>query len=226
MKKLLIVTGPQGSGNHLFSRLLSNHNDVNGWEELSYKYWVPSDQEPFAEYWVTPDKLTIEHFYGKDYHLANVSCPFFYDGVRYVPKILEVAERAKSFGIDVQIAIIVRDQNINKLQQLRVRKEHTTPIAQDYYYNTLLNSDFPVHFLDHEAFFLHKEHYLKWVSKIIDFPISTGPEILKFIEEDANSKYVQYVQEYWLDEVVLNGCQPTRDERINENSTKPKNNVC
>lgn len=214
MKKLLIITGPQGSGNHLFSRLLSLHPDVSGWEELSHKYWVPSDQEPFAEYWVDPDKLTVEHFFGKDYHLANVSCPFFFDGVRYVPKILEVAERARSFGIDVQIAIIVRDQNINKLQQLRVRKEHTTPIAQDYYYNTLLSSSFKVHFLDHEAFFLHKEHYLKWVSTILEFPISTGPEILKFIDEDANGKYVKYVDEYWLDEIVLNGCQPNRDDRL------------
>lgn len=214
MKKLLIITGPQGSGNHLFSRLLSNHPDVKGWEELSDKYWVPSDQEPFAEYWVEPRRLKAEHFDGKDYHLANVSCPFFFNGTRYVPKILEVAERAEWFGVDVQIAIIVRDQNINKLQQLRVRKEHTTPIAQDYYYNTLLNSSFKVHFLDHEAFFLHKEHYLNWVSKILDFPVSTGPEILKFIEEDANSKYVKYVDEYWLDEIVLAGCQPTREDRL------------
>lgn len=218
MKKLLIITGPQGSGNHLFSRLLSFHPEVEGWEELKDKYWVPSDQEPFAEYWVDPDKLTPAQFDSKDYHLANVSCPFFFNGTRYVPKILEVAEKARSFGVEVEIAIIVRDQNINKLQQLRVRKEHTTPIAQDYYYNTLLSSSFNVHFLDHEAFFLHKEHYLKWVSKILDFPVSTGPEILKFIEEDANNKYVNYVEEYWLDEVVLNGCQPTRLERLNENS--------
>ena len=214
MKKLLIITGPQGSGNHLFSRLLSLHPKVEGWEELKDNYWVPSDQEPFAEYWVEPNKLTAEHFEGKDYHLANVSCPFFYDGARYVPKILEVAERARSFGVQVEIAIIVRDQNINKLQQLRVRKEHTTPIAQDYYYNTLLSSSFNVHFLDHEAFFLHKEHYLKWVSKILDFPVSVGPEILTFIEQDANSKYVQYVDEYWLDKVVLSGCESNRDERI------------
>lgn len=214
MKKLLIITGPQGSGNHLFSRLLSNHPDVSGWEELSDKYWVPSDQEPFAEYWVDPDKLTLDQFNDKDYHLANVSCPFFFNGTRYVPKILEVAERARSFGVEVEIAIIVRDQNINKLQQLRVRKEHTTPIAQDYYYNTLLSSSFNVHFLDHEAFFLHKEHYLKWVSKVIGFPVSTGPEILKFIDQDANSKYVTYVDDYWLDEIVLAGCQPNRDERL------------
>jgi hypothetical protein len=207
-KKLLIITGPQGSGNHLFSRLLSLHPDVNGWEELLDKYWVPSDQEPFADYWVDPDKLHADQFAGFEYHLANVSCPFMYDGVRYVPKILEVAERASSFGIDVEIAIIVRDQNINAEQQRRVRGEVTTPVAQDYYYNILLKSSFPVHFLDHEAFFLHKEHYLKWVAKILNFPIELDPvKIMRFIDKDANHKYVKYVNEYWLDEQVWTGIQ-------------------
>ena len=207
-KKLLIITGPQGSGNHLFSRLLSLHPDVNGWEELLDKYWVPSDQEPFADYWVDPDKLHADQFAGFEYHLANVSCPFMYDGVRYVPKILEVAERASSFGIDVEIAIIVRDQNINAEQQRRVRGEVTTPVAQDYYYNILLKSSFTVHFLDHEAFFLHKEHYLKWVAKILNFPIELDPvKIMRFIDKDANHKYVKYVNEYWLDEQVWTGIQ-------------------
>ena len=215
MKKLLIITGPQGSGNHLFSRLLSLHPAVSGWDAMLDQYWVPSDQEPFAEYWVNPDKLTADQFDNKDYHLANVSCPFFFDGVRYVPKIVEVAERAQSFGVTVEIAIIVRDQNINQLQQLRVRKQHTTPIAQDYYYNTLLPSNFPVHFLDHEAFFLHTTHYLRWVSRILDFPIAwDNPDIMKFISTDANHKYVKYVDHHWLDEVILAGCQPNRTERM------------
>jgi len=205
----LIITGPQGSGNHLFSRLLSLHPDVSGWEELLDKYWVPSDQEPFAEYWVNSDKLTIDQFKDKDFHLANVSCPFFFDGVRYVPDIIGVANKAKSLGIDVTIAIIVRDKNINSEQQLRVRKQVTLPIAQDYYYNTLLTSDFNVHFLDHEAFFLHKQHYLKYVARILDFPVAwDDPNIMKFIDQDANSKYVKYVEEYWLDEQVLKGCEP------------------
>jgi hypothetical protein len=217
MKRLLIITGPQGSGNHFFSRVLSQHPDVQGWEEMLTNYWVPSDEEPFAEYWVNPDKLEESHFDGKDYHLANVSCPFFFNGVRHVPKILEVATRAQSFGVLVQIAIIVRDQNINQLQQLRVRKAHTTPIAQDYYYNTLIPSGFPVHFLDHEAFFLHKEHYIKWVGQITKFPVETDPDkIMSFVTEDANHKYVKYVEDHWLDEVILAGCQPTRDSRINK----------
>jgi hypothetical protein len=221
MKKLLIITGPQGSGNHLFSRILSMHPSVSGWDAMLENYWVPSDQEPFAEYWVNPEKLTIDHFRDKKYHLANVSCPFFFDGVRYVPKILEVAKRAKSFGIEVQIAIIVRDQNINQVQQERVRKQHTTPIAQDYYYKTLIPSEFPVHFLDHEAFFLHKEHYISWVGKILDFPVVTDVEkLMKFVTVDANHKYVQAVSEHWLDNIVLAGCQP--DRKLRESAIQNK----
>jgi len=209
-KKLLIITGPQGSGNHLFSRLLSLHPSVSGWEELKNKYWVPSDQEPFADYWVDPAKLHADHFAGFRYHLANVSCPFMYDGVRYVPKILEVAQIAASFGIKVEIAIIVRDQNINAEQQRRVRGEVTMPIAQEYYYS-LMQSNFPVHFLDHEAFFLHKEHYLRWLSKILDFPVELDTDkINQFIDKDANHKYVKYVDNYWLDEQVWQGIQPKR----------------
>jgi hypothetical protein len=209
MKKLLIITGPQGSGNHLFSRVFSTHPDVGGWKELLDKYWVPSDLEPFAEYWVYPDHMTAKDFEGYDYWLANVSVPFVYDGVRQTPKILEMANQAKQLGIDVTIAIIVRDQNIQAEQQLRVRKEVTLPIAQEYYYNHLLTSDFPVHFLDNEAFFLHKEHYLRWVSKLLEFPVDyDNPNILKFITEDPNRKYVKHVDEYWLDEQVWHGIQP------------------
>lgn len=214
-KRLLIITGPQGSGNHIFSRLLSLHPEVQGWEKLLEEYWVPSDQEPFAEYWLRPELLTAEHFAHKQYHLANVSCPFFFDGVRHVPKIVEVAKQAQSLGIRVSVAIIVRDQNINRVQQERVRGQHTTPIAQDYYYNHLIPSGIDCHFLDHEAFFLHQQHYLRWVSRILDFPIAwDDPNIMRFIEADANHKYVQGIEHHWLDDITLAGCQPTRQQRI------------
>lgn len=208
MKKLLIITGPQGSGNHLFSRVLSTHPQVGGWKELLKQYWVPSDEEPFAKFWVNPDELTATHFEGHDYWLANVSCPFFYDGVCHVPKILEVAKQARGLGVDVKIAIITRDKNINAEQQLRVRKEITTPIAQDYYYNHLLSSDFPIHFLSNESLFLHREHYLQYISRILSFPVDyTNPNIFKFLDQDPNAKYVKHVDEYWLDEQVWYGVQ-------------------
>ena len=144
MKKLLILTGPQGSGNHLFARLFSLHENVIGWESLHDKYWVPSDQEPFARFWVNPEELTKEHFERGDYFCANVSVPFFFDGERQTPKIKEVAMRAFELGVMPIIAVIVRDRNINELQQVRVGGECTMDTALEYY------KDMAVHFIDHE----------------------------------------------------------------------------
>ena len=214
-KKLLIITGPQGSGNHIFSRLFSLHESVGGWKELNDEYWIPSDLETFAKYWVHPEQLSEFDFSTHDYWVANVSCPFMFDGVRYVPKILEFAEECKKLNTDVTIGIIVRDKNVNEVQQLRVRKEVTMPIALDYYYNNLLESEFDTHFLDHEAFFLHKSHYLKYVSKLLDFPIAwDDPNIMKFIEEDPNAKYVKYVNEHWLDEQVWHGIKSKQERGL------------
>jgi len=207
MKKLLIITGPQGSGNHLFSRILSLHESVGGWKDLLNEYWVPSDEEPFADYWVNPDKLTLESFGSHDYWVANVSVPFVYDGVKQVPKIDRMASVARDLGIDVQICVIVRDQYVNTLQQQRVRKETTLPTAVDYF-DTLGD----VQYIDHEAFFLYKDRYLKWLSKILNFPIDyNNPDIMKFIEEGPNKKYVKYVDEYWLDEQVWQGIRPKNE---------------
>jgi hypothetical protein len=46
MKKLLIITGPQGSGNHMWSKILALHPAVNGWSALLEEYWIPHDREP------------------------------------------------------------------------------------------------------------------------------------------------------------------------------------
>jgi hypothetical protein len=214
MKKLLIITGPQGSGNHLFSRLFSLHPDVYGWSDLQEQYWIPSDQEPFADYWVNPDKLRDFDFSDYDYYVANVSVPFVYNGVKQVPKIIELVQVAKELNVDVTIGIIVRDQNINQLQQERVRKEITLPTAINYY-QLLINLDLNVHYIDHEAFFLHKVNYLRYLSKILDFPIDYGnSNLLKFISNDANGKYVKYVDEYWLDEQVWQGLKPKKDRGL------------
>ena len=202
-KKLLITTGPQGSGNHLFARAFSLHPDVKGWDSLVKNYWVPSDEEPFARYWVYPDEL---EFPEGDYFLANVSVPFFYDGVRQVPKILEVCKKAKELGVEPVVAIIVRDQNINSLQQKRVGGEITLPTALKYFKN-ILDSEYESHFLDHEAFFLYKEEYMKYCGNLFDFPV-TGEGINTFIDKDANHKYVRYVEEYWLDDTIRDGRKP------------------
>lgn len=215
-KHLLIITGPQGSGNHFFSRVLSQHPEVEGWEDLKKKYWVPSDLEPFAEYWANPERLTIDKFANSEYFLANVSCPVYIDGVRQFSKIREVADRARDLGIRVTIAIIVRDKNINMAQHKRLMNGYTSlPEAQEYYYNNILNSDHAVHFVDHEAFFLHGKHYLKWLSKILDFPIAWDSDSINdFIEKDPNQKYITPIDQHWLDDVIRAGRKPFNERGI------------
>ena len=198
MKKLLIVTGPQGSGNHLFARLFSAHPNVVGWESLHDNYWVPSDQEPFARYWVYPEELKFPE---GDFFCANVSVPFFYDGVRQVPKIKEVAQKAMSLGVQPIIAVIVRDRNINELQQVRVGGECTIDTALEYY------KDMAVHFIDHEAFFLYKEKYIEYLGRLLEFPV-TKECIDNFISVDANHKYVFPCKKHWLDDVIRSGRKP------------------
>ena len=203
MRKLLITTGPQGSGNHLFARLMSLHPDVVGWEKLKDNYWVPSDEEPFARYWVHPEEL---EFPKGDFFCANVSVPFFYDGVRQVPKIRQVCEKALSLGVKPVVAIICRDKNINAVQQKRVGGEVTLPTALSYY-KSLIDSDIDYHFIDHEAFFLYKDYYVWYLGRILKFPVNTK-EVNKFITDDPNCKYVSSVDDYWLDSVIREGRKP------------------
>ena len=204
-KKLLIVTGPQGSGNHLFARLLSAHPMVKGWDALKNNYWVPSDEEPFARYWVYPEEL---QFPEGDFFCVNVSVPFFYDGVRRTPKIREVAYRAVTMGVEPIIAVVCRDRNINELQQKRVGGEVTMDIALDYY------ADLRHHFIDHEAFFLYKERYMEYLGRILEFPV-TKEGIDNFVTVDANHKYVYPIKEHWLDNEIRKGRKPFK-QRLEE----------
>ena len=204
-KKLIIITGPQGSGNHLFSKVFGYHSDVNGWD-FGDKYWIPSDEEPFAECWVDPSKT--KSMLTQDYIVANVSVPFVYDGVKQIPQIQQVVYEAQDAGYDVRVCIVVRDSNINREQQRRVRKEVTLPKALQYYYNL----DAQLEFLSHESLFLYGGAYLKWLSKILDFPIAYSDDrVLRDINEDQNAKYVKHVEEHWLDEQVWWGIRPKNE---------------
>jgi len=204
-KKLLIITGPQGSGNHLFSKVFSYHPDVKGWD-FGGEYWIPSDEEPFAGCWIEPDKT--KSMLTKDYMVANVSVPFVFDGVKQIPQIQEVVYEAQDAGYEVKVCIVTRDRTINEEQQLRVRKEVTLPTALQYYYNL----DATIEFISHESLYLYGGAYLKWLSKVLDFPIAYSDErLLKDIKENQNAKYVKHVEEHWLDEHVWNGIRPKNE---------------
>lgn len=213
-KRLLILTGPQGSGNHLFSRIFSQHPDVQGWEALKDQFWVPSDQEPFAEFWVRPENLTEQIFAQNNYYFANVSVPFFYDGVRQTPNIYEVALRAQRLGVEVVIAIVTRDENINSYQQARVGGAVTLPQAQQYYREYLL-PNFECHFISNETFFLWKHEYIQYLGELLKFPVALD-QVDHMINSNPNEKYVQPVQEHWLDAEIRAGRRPFSQRAVQQ----------
>lgn len=76
------------------------------------------------------------------------------------------------------------------------------------YYNSMDHWDRV--FLDHEALFLHKGAYIKFLGRLLGIPVVYDK--LSELDVDSNNKYVSYVEKHWLDEHVWNGLRP-KDER-------------
>lgn len=202
-KKLLILTGPQGSGNHLMAKLFSLHPEVAGWKELLEKYWIGHDQERFSPYWAGHRELEQSLFNEAQYWVTSVSVPFIDNGVEKVPDIEKFAAKALSFGLDVTLGIIVRDHNIVRLQQKRVRGKETIETALQIYHSFLDRKICPVHFLDFQSACLYKTSWLHWMGQTLNFPVSSEKEkIDEILSDNANKKYVDAVSAYWLDEEV------------------------
>lgn len=213
-KHLLIITGPQGSGNHLFSRVFSWHPAVRGWSALQDRYWVPSDEEPLAEYWVRPERFDVDQEFGDgQYVVANVSAPFFYNGVRQFPQIEEVIRRARAASVEVTVAIVTRDHTINGDQQQRVGGERTLNSAVDYYQGLVTSQkiyDFNLHFVSHEALFLWRYTYVEYLSALLKTPVDLE-NCLQGLDVPPNHKYIRPVTEHWLDDEIRAGRRPFAD---------------
>ena len=198
MSRLLIITGPQGSGNHLFSKCLALHEDVFGWKTLLNRYWEGHHHEPFAEYWEDPSKLDNFDWNQREYFVTSVSSPYFKDQQPVIPNYVEFIEHAQEYVDKIDIGIIGRDQNILRNQQKRVRGKETTPIALQSF-NWLFETQ-NCHFLSQELLQLYRQNYLEQLSREIDRPIAfwnaDKDEILK---QDSNTKYIKEVHEHWLD---------------------------
>ena len=199
MTRLLIITGPQGSGNHLFSKCLAVHEDVYGWKSLLNTYWEGHHHEPFADAWEDPELLHEFNWSQSDYFVTSVSCPYFKNKQAVVPNYEKFIETAKQYVDQIDVAIIGRDQTILEYQQLRVRKEHTTEIALNSFKWLFKNQQ--CSFLSQELLALYKVDYLKQVSKQLDWPIAYL-NVDEILTNDANKKYIKDVQEYWLDDEV------------------------
>jgi hypothetical protein len=200
MKKLLIITGPQGSGNHMWSKILALHPAVTGWSALLEEYWIPHDRETFAAHWKDFEKLTTYDWSLSDYYVTSISCPYFDGNQLITPDIAGFAEKAKQCGLQVQLAIIGRDQNILGFQETRVRGRPTFGMAQaEYKKLTDLN---PV-YLSYELLHLYQGSYLEQISKTLDFPIaSNDSRLTEILVDDTNKKYFQPVEHHWVDRLT------------------------
>jgi len=198
MKTLLIVTGPQGSGNHLFSKIFDLHPDVVGWKQLNQDYWIGHDQEPFAEYWKNP-ALIDDFVWSHDYYVTSISCPYVYQGQTVIPHYQDFINRCMRH-VCVKLAIIGRDQTILKYQQSRVRGQPTVQSFLNQIDGLMLQQ--PI-FISQELLYLYGANYVKSLGQWLDFPVSQDTEQIQHIlREDSNSKYIEPVISHWLDDEV------------------------
>ena len=201
MKTLAILTGPQGSGNHLWSKIFSLHEDVFGWKSLLDNYWEAHRySEPFAACWRDPELLSQFDFSSHDHFFTSISVPLGIEskGTKWCPDIKEFGLKAQGLGMNVKICVIGRDQTILKNQQTRIREESTIR----HFYDALkgIQEAFPCPtYLSYELLYLYKQEYLK--SLDLGFPIAWyDKRVNEILEQDANAKYINYVKENPLDD--------------------------
>lgn len=193
---LLIITGPQGSGNHLFSKIFALSPEVHGWSELNKRYWIGHDQEPFAEYWHRPELL--DNFaWTHNYYVTSISCPYVYKGETLVPDYDAFISRCT---VPVKLAVIGRDQTILEYQQTRVRGRITKHELLGVVDNLMKYNPM---FISQELLYLYGANYIKSLGQQLEFPVSQDlNQIQEVLKEDANKKYIKPVISHWLDEEV------------------------
>lgn len=192
------MTGPQGAGNHVFSKIFAATNDVFGWQDLNNTYWIPHDQEPFAQAWHDPDLLKHIKF---DHHaVTSISCPYAYHGTTTEPNYEKFINTATDLGYHVRVAIIGRDQNVIQHQQTRVRGVHS--YARFGHRLPDLHGYDPV-FLSTELLYLYRMHYVRSLPALLGIPVNITEERLEqILVQDPNAKYFHPADEQPLDSYV------------------------
>ena len=190
---MLILTGPQGAGNHLWSKVFSQHSDVYGWKSLLENYWEPHrTTEPFAKYWRDTELLDEFDWTQSDYYVTSISVPLGIpnDDVNplWTPDLEQFKNKVESLGIQTQFAVVGRDQNILREQQTRIRSESTLPLF-------LKQMPKQPIFLSYELLYLYKDRYVETLD--VNIPVDSNVEHL--LVDDANSKYVHGVVKSELD---------------------------
>jgi hypothetical protein len=202
--KLLIMIGPQGAGNHLFSKVFAGSPLIGGWKALTGTYWKGHHTEPFADVWAGHRKLTADMFLGYDFWVTSCSVPFICNGDPATPDVNAFVKQAQALGVEVELALITRDANILQLQQTRVRGSSTV----DEFFDVVDELDIIYHVFSHESLLLLKQRYVDYITKLTGFPhVALDPTI---IQDNANAKYIQHIDSHWLDAEVQKACDESK----------------
>jgi hypothetical protein len=201
MANILVISGPQGTGNHVFSKVLSMHSNVHGWDQLLREYWINHDNAPFKDIWNTPENIDNYDWTEHENYVLSVSGPYVDKdamGVRHTkyPYYKEVLRRLNEKG-NLQVGIIGRDQNITAQNQLRKRGVESL----HNYLNKIEDiMEYRHTFLSVELLYMFRHQYVKSLDSVLDIPVDYTNERLHYIlNKDPNAKYVHYVENSWLD---------------------------
>jgi len=202
--KMLLLFGPQGSGNHLFSKIFALHPDVHGWDELldnssEDNYFVPHWREPNNKIWNDIDSITLDIMGGKEYAVISASIPFWNKDELQVPPINKLMAKLQSLDIEVQPVIIGRDKTILTAQQTRLRGGPTWGTVTQL----IKWLDVTPFYVSTELAYLYKKVYIRDIGKWLSFPVAhTDPAIDSILDEDSNEKYIKNADNPWLDDIV------------------------
>ena len=174
--RLIILTGPQGSGNHLLSKIFNTHPSVNGWD-MKNKYWQGHHRETFAACWDKPALFGSYEY--KQFNVTSISNPYVSKGRHRVPKYNQVFKALDKRGVDYSVIQLGRDGSILQHQQTRLRKKITMDLE------SFPEADY---FLSFELLQLYGAKYIETVAYNLDFPIDIGNAIKHL--EDTNAKYI------------------------------------
>ena len=186
--KILLIIGPQGSGNHIWSKILGT------W--ANSEFWVGHKDEPHSHLWADVE-LWKKHNWPDVHTLISVSAPFAINGTTIFPDIKRWKEIMTDRGLPHEIAVITRDKTINMYQNERLRPVNNYQNSVDFLNGLEVDA-----FLSTETLMIYKEKYLQVLNKQLKYPIVAPKDLDNIVSQSFNEKYVTYVTDSPLDNVV------------------------
>ena len=186
---VLLITGPQGSGNHIWSKVLTTWADGDK--------WVGHRDEPHSHLWEDVESWK-DHNFMEVNTVISVSCPFAVNGITRYPDISRWREIMEQRGISHEVAVITRDKTINNYQNQRVRPVNNYENSIEYLKNVIVDT-----YLSTETLHIYKEHYLDVLNEQLKFDIEYDiKKLYHILSQSFNEKYIHWVNDSLLDKQV------------------------